>query len=338
MDNKLELYHNILFLTLRPGRHRKTPQSKYKELFSDIKRESYHHQPTFEVEFFKPRTEKAKYYQQLINNESIRYYNFICDLVNDAIDNDIKKMWVHTTLAKVLTDKLIQVASVIERLDYPISNIDPKRDNKLKDATISEETFIYQYLKIQLIQLYLNIQEAFGEYLNDDKLEEEDIYLKFFNDLAPSPSFIKECEKFEISIPIKNAKKEILFHPISQDISPILKSKANFNIVYSPRLFGEVECKLYEYEIIDIDYQFIKNKKQSNSTLLAAVYKILIENNYFRRKILGTNQAYSDLDIRKYLDERYSTDTAQQFRRIKTEEIEEAKMKLPWLEKITKIS
>ena len=247
-------------------------------------------------------------------------------------------MWVFTTLTKVLTDKLGQIASEIERLNYSITNIDEKQVNKPIHLTLSEETYIYQYLMLQLIQLFLNIQEAFEEYLSGDKIEEEDIYLKFFNEIPPNPSFIKECEKLKIPIPIRKKEKETHFNPICQDIFPVMKSKASYSIIYNPGLFADVERKLYEYEIIDLDYKFIKNKIQSNSTLLAAVYKVLIENNYFRKKILGTRKSYSDLDIRKYLDERYSTDTSQQFRRIKNEEIEGAKIKLPWLEKIRKIS
>jgi hypothetical protein len=338
MDNKLKLYNEILFGKLRPFRNRNIPQIKFRELTKDIKDEYYSHQPNFEVDFFSPHTDKAKYYRKLIFNEGIRYFNHIADKVDSAIGDDVKTLWIKSTLSGIIADKLSQTNAEIERLNYPISNIDPKGDHRLKETYLSEETYIYQYLNVQLIQLFLDIQENFKDYFDDDILNEDEIYLKYFHEAAPNPSFIKEAPKISHPSEFTAPEKEILFEPVLGEIRPITSSKATYDtIIYKPRLFAEIEKKLYEYDIIDIDSRFIPNRKTSNHRLLAAVIHELIQNGYFRRNIIGTHKKYSDIDIRKYIDERYLTDTNQQFRRLATEQIEFAKSKLPWLDQITKI-
>ena len=336
MENKLELYHDILFLKLRPLRNRNILPIKYKELRSELQEETYKYQPFFEVDFFKAHTEKAKYYSSLIRNEAIRFYNHIYELINSAIDDEVRTLWVRTALVDLLGNLLSNVSTEIDRLNLPISNIDPSQNHKLKETQLSEETYIYQYLKVQLIQLYLDIQESFEQYLPIDKLDEEDIYLNFFKETAPAKSFIKESERIELPIKIDKPEEQN-FKAFYGDIKPITNSKADYNCIYNQTRFADVENNLYEYDIIDIDYNFKKSKSQSNHTLLAAVYKVLIENNYFRRNIIGSHDQLSDLDIRKYLDERYSVDTSQQFRRITAEQIEKAKINLPWLDKIYRI-
>ena len=336
MDDKLELFHEILFGSLRPGRSKNEQQLKFRELKKNIIRQHYQYQPKYQINFLSPHTEKSEYYKELISNESIRYFNSILEAVHTESDDDIKYLWVHNTLFENLTDKLKQVAAEIEHFNYPISNIDPSsKDNKLKDTPLSENAYIYQYLKISLIQLYLNIQDSLRAYFEEGKLEEREIYVKFFSEAIPTPSFLIESQKIEAPIKKEVKKKEeVSFNLIYQDIRPIIKSKADYSIINNQELFGEVEKRLYEYELIDNEYCFIKSKKQSNHTLLAAVYKVLINNNYFRRNKIGTHYKFTDLDIRKYLDERYSADTSQQFRRIKDKQVEDAKLKLPWLDKI----
>lgn len=339
MDNKLKLYNDILFGKQRPFRNRNIPQIKFRELTKEIKERYYSHQPLYKVDFFSPHTDKAEYYRKLISNEAIRYFNHITEKVGNAIGEDVKTLWVRNTLNNIIEDKLRQVNDEIERLAYPISNIDPTGSHRLKETNLSEETYIFQYLKVQLIQLFLDIQENFKDYVDDDIFSETDIYLRFFNEAAPHPSFLKEAPKINPPKELPPPEKEILFEPIHGDIRPINSSKATYDtIIYKPQLFGEIEKRLYEYNIIDINSRFIPNRKSSNHRLLAAVIHELIQNGYFRRNIIGTHKKYTDIDIRKYIDERYLTNTHQQFRRLTTEHIEFAKEKLLWLDKITKIN
>lgn len=338
MDNKLKLYNDILFGKLRPFRNRNILPVKFKELTQELKEEFYSHQPIFEVDFLSPHTEKASYYRKLISNEAIRYFNHIAEEVKDALSDDIKTLWVETALGGIISDKLNQVNEEIERLDYPFRNIDLSGNHRLKETNLSEETYVYQYLKIQLIQMYLDIQENFKDYVANDILTEQEIYLKFFNEAAPNSSFIKEAPQISLPVFEPTPSKETLYKPEYRDLRPRGNSKATYdNIILKPELFGRIEIQLFEYGIIDIESNFIPNRKKSHHRLLAAVIHVLIQNGYFRRKIIGTHKEFTDNEYRKYIDDRYLTDTNQQFRRLTTEQIDFAKIKLPWLDKVSPI-
>jgi hypothetical protein len=232
---------------------------------------------------------------------------------------------------------LRHVATETERLDYRREYINPDGDHRLKEVHLAEETYIYYYLKTELIALYLNIQEAFGHHLNEELKDEAEIYLVYFREAVPAIPLIKRAETIVLPLKLSKEKTAVEFRPVKADVRSLLQSKANYEIVKYPDHFAVVESRLYEYEIIDGDYCFIMNKKRSNKTLLAAVYRELIDKNYFRRNILGSTKKYSDTDIRQYLDERYATDTSQQFRKLTDQQKEKAKMKLPWIEKITRL-
>jgi len=333
MYPKLDLYHDILFLSLRPLRNRETQQNTYKELIIDIKEESYKVQPLFEIKFQKKHTDKSIYYQTLIKNEAIRYYNVVHEFITNSIDDDTKRLWVKTILQNEMSTKLYEVDNEIKRLEYNIENTYSRQSNPL----IAEETFVYHYLKTNIILLYLNIQEAFSGYLLCDRLDEEDIYLKFFNEHKPERSFFEKANI--ITQPLKpiQTKEFNSFKPIRGEVKPLSNLIASYDAILNQTKFSEVESKLYEYEIIDLDYNFKKSKKNSNTLLLAAIYKVLIQNNYFRKRVIGSHNAIKDIDIRKYLDNRYYADTSQQFRKITNEQIENAKVKLPWLDNIRPI-
>jgi len=291
----------------------------------------------FDVDFFKPHTPRTTWFRNLIHHEAVVYYNEINLLMAAAKDDTEKRFHVYTALHQVVGEKLRHVATETERLDYKLEYINPNGIHRLKEVHLAEETYIYYYLKTELIALYLNIQEAFGHHLNEELKDEAEIYLVYFREAVPAIPLIKRAET--IVLPLKPSKEKTTteFHPVIGDVRSPRLSKANYEIVKYSDQFAVVEAQLYEYEIIDGDYCFIRNKKQSNKTLLAAVYRELIDKNYFRRNILGSTKKYTDTDIRLYLDERYATDTSQQFRKLTDQQKEKAKRKLPWLERIAKL-
>lgn len=336
--NNLELFHDILFLNQRPWKFGQQSDIKFKQLLLEVKKEYYTHQPNYEVDFIKPLSSIRKYYNSIIEYEAIAYLNDLHSEIAAALNDNEKSYLVHVALTKLISQKLKETQQVIQEKNYLPEQFDLKLQTKKVDKNTADESYILHLLKHHLVRLIMEIQDSYQEYLKEDALTPDEIYYNYFNEAAPERLYIKECE--EIAVPIKKheIKFEPEFKPIYRDIKPILKSKADYEIVFKPQIFGEVESKLYEYGIIDIEYYFVKSKKQSNHTLLAAVYRVLIDNNYFRRNIIGSNAKYTDLDIRKYLDERYSTDTSQQFRRLTQKQVDESKIKLPWLDNIRRIS
>jgi hypothetical protein len=227
-----------------------------------------------------------------------------------------------------------QVASEIVRLGYKMEHISPGAARRITDPELCEETFIYQFLKVQLIALYLNVAELSGGLMPEPTYNEAAVYLIFFGEETPTPSFLIRAATIEIPLKPVVPKQTTQLQLVADDFRPRHRAKANFEMIANPELFGIIEKRLFEYGIIDASYNFISNKKQANSTLLAAVYKAMIGKNYFRRNILQSKKKYTDSDIRQYLDERYATDTTQQFRKLTAEKLSMAAIRLPWLENI----
>ena len=193
MNNDLTKLRSILFGKLKPWGNRDTIQEKFKVDLKTIEAIEPQFSPLFELSFFKAHTQKAKYYKKLIDTERIRYINTVHYLAEQAADDDLKHYWIFTTLYKKLHQFFTDFSKEFERRDYQIEYIDPEKDNKLKDTQISEETFIIHYLKTTLIYIYMEIQSAFPDNLEDEPLEIEDIYRNYFGE-PDSYTFIKSFE------------------------------------------------------------------------------------------------------------------------------------------------
>jgi hypothetical protein len=334
MKTSLDLFNDILFLNLRPWLMSKNPDLKFKQLIKDVKREYYVQQPKYEIAFVKPLSSIRKYYCAIIEAESIRFLNDFHSEIETTYSDSEKSYLVHHVLNKKFSQFLKDIAKLISEKKYSSDQFDLGSNNFSKDRCIADESYILHFLKCSFIRLFLEIQDSYSEFLNEEIVTQEEIYFKYFNEQLPDPSFIKPSKKIGTPIIKKKLKKEYSFEPVRKDIQPIGNSLIDYDMILNKDAFAQVECNLYDFGIIDIESCFIKNRKQSNNILLAAVYRILIDKNYFRRNILGEKKRCTDIDFRKYLDARYGVDTSQQFRKITKEQINDAKVKLPWLDKI----
>jgi hypothetical protein len=220
MNNDLTKLRSILFGKLKPWGNRDTIQEKFKLESKSVETIDPQFDSFYTLTFFKAHTQKAKYYKKLIDTECTRYINTVHYLADKAEDDDLKHYWIFTTLQKKLHQFFIDFAKELERRNYQIEYIDPDKDNKLKDTQISEETFIIHYLKTTLIYIYMEIQAAFPDDLEEEPLDIEDIYRNFFGE-PDSYAFIKpleQIEKVSKSNPKpkpKTAKQSTSFHSLS---------------------------------------------------------------------------------------------------------------------------
>ena len=194
MKNDLTFFSSILNADDRPWQKSKLPDVKIKEQLTRTKALPCSVPLRYEFKFFKPYKPLAKLYKVLIDNERNRYFELIHSLMNEAIDDDVRSYWVETTLSKKIHSQLERVAKIIDERHYPIDNIDPEKDNKLKDPTISSETFIIQYLKFTLITMYMEIQQAYQEYNTKEALDLVDLFGNYFAE-TDEYHFIKFNEK-----------------------------------------------------------------------------------------------------------------------------------------------
>lgn len=315
MNNELSLYHNILFLDLRPWKKRDVSESKYKELMQSISKGAFSFQPLYEVAFEKPLTAKRKYYHALIENEATQYLNNFHSIVAGAEKVNEKKYWVHTTLTKVISQKLKETSKAIEDNQYYLDQFLTCKKSKSVAAYIFDETYIIQFLKYQLIRIYLEIQEAFQDYLKEDAVSEDELHSIYFLELPPSKSILVEAKKIKLPIPASqvNAKPDtVQFIPKAFDFRTDKKGVLSYKtIVKDANRFSRFEEELFSQGLIDVDYTFGNQHGQIQE--MAAIFHTLIKKGYFNKRNFEKKKDIKPIDIRKFLDHRYESNTFKQF-------------------------
>ena len=316
MSNSLILYHNILFLELRPWLNRVYPDQKFKQMILELHKEHYENQPLYEVDFLKPLTPFRKYYYAIIENEAIRYLNAIHKFVRDSPTDPEKKYWVHTTLTKKITQKLKEVAAIISERSYP-EIIDSHGINNLDSITaLWDEVYVIIFLKYQFIRLYLEIQNTFQTYVHDDIMSEDELHSLYFSHPTPNRSILKNAPKIFPDKPLLNLNPKESKSPFNAgrgDIRDAKKGILSYDLmIKNPSRFASFEEKLFEYEYINEKYEF--SDKHGQKQEFAAIYHQLINKKYFNPRNFSLKTEIKPIDIRKFLDYRYQTDVDKQFR------------------------
>ena len=277
MPSDLPIFNSILHLHLRPWKVTYTEQ-KFQQLLHSLPKENYHHQPLYEVSFPKPLSEKTKYYHAVINNEATTYLNTLHQVITNSSNNNEKKFHIHTALSKRLKAKLEDTERVISSSQLFFSVLEG-HDKQQRD-----NAWIIQYLKYQLIRLYLEIQNLYPEFLNDDPLTEEDIHSKYFTETVQS--LIKTAP--ELGLPKSTIQKPSSiernqFNPIKGDFRSEKKGILSYKeIIKRTDVFALFEIALFEVELIDNEYNF--TNKHTEKQKLAAIYCWLIFKTIFYKK------------------------------------------------------
>jgi hypothetical protein len=236
MINELELYHNILFID-RPWLDNKTSGQKYQQLYHALSKENLAQQPLYEFAFPKPLTSKRKYFYKLFDNEANRYINTIHSLISQASNENEKKYWIHPTLTKKLKDQLTQTEAEIKSNGFYLSVV----DDKTQEQKHSDDAYIIQCLKYQLIRLYLEIQDSFPAYVKEDLLTQEDLHNLYFSEPASANSFIVAASPLNLPKPsaaIVAKPPEKTFKVIKWDIREDQRGILNYaDIIAKPDSF-----------------------------------------------------------------------------------------------------
>jgi hypothetical protein len=316
MKHSLDLFNDILFLNLRPWLMSKNPDLKFKQLIKDVKREYYVQQPKYEIAFVKPLSSIRKYYCAIIEAESIRFLNdFHSEIETTYSDSEISYL-VHHVLNKKFSQFLKDIAKLISEKKYSSDQFDLGSNNFSKDRCIADESYILHFLKCSFIRLFLEIQDSYFEFLNEEIVTQEEIYYKYFNENHPSLPTIIAAENFPNTSPIvKSNTKEVKppFNPIKDDLRQDNKKVLLFDkIIKNPSRFSHIEVLMFEKELIDENYNF--KDKYGLKKYLAALYHQLIRKGYFNKRHFPENKAVEPLMIRQFLDYRYNTHIDKQFR------------------------
>ncbi len=317
MSLSLKLYNDILFLSLRPWNFGKQSDIKFKQLLLEVKKQYYTRQPIYEVKFVKPLSNIRKYYHAIIEYEAIQYLNYLHADITAALSDAEQHYLIHIALNKVISQKIKEVALVIQERAYTPEQFDLSQQPKFNDPSIANESYILHLLKYHLVRLIMEIQDSYQNYLREDALSPDEIYYKYFNETAPESAYIIEAENYPNTAQAvpraqqKNSKPA--FKSIRDDIWEDGKNIYTYNqLITNASRFAQIEEQLYENEIIDSNYQFID--KHGMKKFLSAYYHQLLRKGYFRKRILPGNIIVKNLDARKFLDHRYKTNVDKQFR------------------------
>lgn len=281
--------------------------AKYKQLIQSIERESYSFQPLYRIDFPRPLTPKRKYYFLLIENAAIAYINKIQNEIKSALNAEEKQYWIHTTLSKTLPQNLIDTESIITARRYSLANMSST------DLAIQDESYIIQYLKHQLVRLFLEIQDNNKDLVKEDLLTIKELNSKFFSDPINEDYFkpadiLNGVEKIEPAI-----QNEIAFEPKTFDFRKPANGILSFDqVVRNKNRFSDFESTLFHQGLIDSNYNF--TDKHGKIQELAASFHALLQKNFFNPKRFPGAKSIKPLDIRKFLDHRYGSNTEKQFR------------------------
>ena len=335
MTPPLDIYNRILFLDLRPWTLTGISEAKFKQDLNDLQKAHHQFQPTYELSFPKPLTNKRKYFLTLIKSEAIRFLNHFHQQVNDSLNDQAKTYLVHMALTRTLNSKLNEVHQIILDRGYNQDLFITTPGTFKVDSSTADEAFILFSLMHQLVCLYLEVQDNYHSYLTAESLSENEIYLTYFGHSSPEPSLINKAEKIEHvspANPLLNIKSSTNFKPIASDMREEAKGILSFkDVVKDADRFASFEESLRIYEFIDDKYNFSDNHGMKNN--LAMIYHHLIKKGYFNKRRFPGNKEIKEVDIRKFLDHRYNTDVDKQFRsfRNKPEEIAVFVDKYSWL-------
>ncbi len=190
MEFEFELYHNILFLSLNPKKCHALKDAFFRDQLLKIKKEHYIFQPLYDNDFEKPLTPKRKYYVSLIENEAIKYLNTINTELNKALSLNEKK-YLFDSFYKIINLKFREIQTICTKEGYSYN----KLKEGIENENLEDEVYIIQYLKTELIRIYLEITEKFSDLKTNDIYNEGEIYKVYFKEKSASPSLFHQQYK-----------------------------------------------------------------------------------------------------------------------------------------------
>ena len=113
-------------------------------------------------------------------------------MIGSDDDTRVIKYWLYDTLKKKLRTFLKGIAKLIKVNDLNLRYINPYKSSFSTDLDHKANTYILQLLKTATIKVYLEIQEVFTSFIeNDDYMEIGVLYLHYLSEPIPEQTFLK---------------------------------------------------------------------------------------------------------------------------------------------------
>ena len=204
MKNYFTLLDNILYKGLRPWLDANNPDEKFASMISGVKQTEFTFRPKFEIQFERPFNNKTKYYSKLILNEKIKTTNLLLEALQEDDTLQLIKYRLNATLNKKLKTKIKDIGNIIKEQQFELSYINPRKTTFDVDQEHKANTFVFQLLKTSLIHIYLEIQEVFKDWVQDEFVI-DDFYSQLLFEPVPDETYLKKITLIE-AVPTKENK------------------------------------------------------------------------------------------------------------------------------------
>ncbi|RXP54560.1 hypothetical protein EC396_09265 [Lutibacter sp. HS1-25] len=204
----------------------------------------YKAKPNFEIVFKRALGEKNKYYKNLIDIAANEKFNvLIKDFPNNAVPEE--NTFVYNSIYAEYHQNLININNYIDKHSFTKNNI------------TNDNTFVIQYLKVNMIWLYTELQDRFAKFGNEEILSTEEIYKHYFNEDITELEIIP-AKKLETTIQLKKERKTL-----SQ------KNAFKYKNHNTESLFLALKTIQFRLDLIDENHATIKQ-----------FYELLISNDF----------------------------------------------------------
>lgn len=294
---QLNTFKRILFLDHRPNLTDSYPLAKFRFLLLDLEEVHYKYQPLYEVEKDRILSVVQEYYQRLIDNASINFFNEFQAEIRASKTRE-EKQYIIRCAIKQLNFYMLETLTWNER-----------NSNTYPDLIIKTN------MKHQLVRLYLEVMSETEELPTADNMDE--VYQRYFNEPAPVPSVIHDATTVVRAMDPKanSSEEEKEFQIRLCDFRPEAKGILSYDtIIKNPKRFAEFEEHLFLYGFIDEEYNF--TNKHGMKSEMAEKYHQMIKEGYFFPRDFKRFKDILPRDIRKFLDHRYQVNLDKLFRSV----------------------
>lgn len=198
MKNYFSTLDKILYKGLRPWLNANNPDEKFTSMISGIKTVPPVFQPKYEIKFERPFNSKTKFYSKFITNETTKSCNQLFDILLEDDTPQLIKYRINDTFNKKLKTRLKDIGKLIKDQKFEIDYINPRKTTFDVDPEHKTNTFIIQLLKLSLMYIYLEIQEKFRQWIQDELIL-EDFYSQLLFEPIPDKSYIEKNQIIKIS-------------------------------------------------------------------------------------------------------------------------------------------
>lgn len=199
---------------MRPWLEHNQNDEVFASKFRGLREYTSEHSLQFKIDIARPFDNKTKYYSRLILNAVKSEFDRIYRTIDEDRNENPILYHLNNILNKRLKTHLRDIGNLIKQKDYELAYIDTKNTSYQIDPQHKADTYIIQYLKLALMQLYLEVQEAFKDWV-DDVFIVEDFYTQLLNEPIPEQLHIKKLQVIEVTPePARKPKPKTTDKPI----------------------------------------------------------------------------------------------------------------------------